>query len=267
MFDWLGDFGDWVGNLGSSIGSGLGGLFGDFSLGGSSSNLGSVSNLSDYVPAYTGGDFSSFLSNNANLIGSSGLNPGEWDWMKGGNVGSPLGNISIPGLADIGGGLAQYLMSRNNSKETRDTANRASASADPFASERAFYQEQLKRMYTDPNYLLSIPGYSKGLNTGIEQVKRNSAKAGRLDSGNINYDLLDYGTKYALDQFNNQSNLLTASGANINGGTASANAIMQGNADAQKQSAYGLQALFNPWEKANTDRMAKERIAEKGNYL
>lgn len=276
MFDWLSDFGSFLGDIGTNISDSLSNLFGgssDIVPLAESANMWYDPTLNNPLidSSAIGYGTSGFL----NSIGTNGFNPtdivnnatasGGYDWIKGGNI----GGVSIPGVMGAVGGIAQYLNGRNNASDTRDATNRAAAAADPFASQRAIYQEQLRKMMLDPSgYLNNIPGYRAGMDAGIEQVKRNAAKAGRLDSGNINYDLLDYGTKYALDQFNKQQDALGGfAGANINGGGAAANSIMQGNLDAQKQTAYGLQALFAPWKEASANADLSAKIKELANTL
>ncbi len=249
MFDWLGDFGDWLGDSWDSV----------------SNNF---SNFGDSLSNMFGGGYKMPAADYANggldAVAGSSILPGEWDWMKGGS----LGGLSIPGLPSMIGGLAQYMQGNSNSNKTADATNRAVAAADPFAGQRPQYQEMLRQLYTNPDYLKSIPGFGAGMNAGTEAIRRNAAKSGRLDSGNVNYDLLDYGNKYAMDQFNTQAKQLGAlSGADINGGSAAASAIQQGNLDAQKQSAYGLQALFNPWKIADAKDSLNNAINNYGNGL
>lgn len=284
MFDWLSSAGDWLSGLGSDIGDwfsgGIGGTSGGIDLGsfGGSSGL-DIGSLGDFSGGASGFDWTSntpwaagidtglgtsfdipttsFLSDYANNVSS--IMPGEWDWMKGGKI----GGLQVPGLVEGGLGLAKYLMNRGDASQTRSTGQQAATAADPFASQRALYQQKLWELYNNPNALQSVPGYQTGLNTGLDQIRRNAAKSGRLDSGNINYDILDYSTKYALDQYNEQAKQLAGlSGANIGNTGAAAQALMQSNQDAQKLSAYGLQALADPWKTANASGTLADQLSK-----
>lgn len=88
--------------------------------------------------------------------------------------------------------------------------------------------------------LSSLPGFSQGLDWGLDAVSRRLAAGGSGGSGNELFELFDYGQKYARDawqqEWANRFNLATmgqnaATGAGqalISGGQSGANALVAG---------------------------------------
>jgi len=263
--NWLGDLGSTISSWGSDFANHFSNLFPSSSTAkealppnltgsfGGASNMFTGPTIESALPSSAINDYSNAMS-----TASNSLMPGEWDWMKGGTI----GGMKVPGLLEGGLGLAKYLQSSGQADQTRSTGTQAAQVADPFGTQRALYQQKLRDLYSNPDLIKAIPGYGAGLNAGTDAIRRNAAKSGRLDSGNINYDLMDYSTKYAMDQFNNQAQQLAGlSGAGINPSEAS-KMLYQSNQDAQKQSAYGLQALADPWKDANNTDKLNQRIAQ-----
>lgn len=211
-----------------------------------------------------------YLGNYANSMpqGTSDSGSSGWDWTRGGQTQTPFGMVNVPGIGAIGGGLAQFLMNNRNASQNNALAARTAQMQDPFGSQRQIYQGELQRMMTDPNYMRSIPGYQGAFDQGMEAVRRNAAKFGRLDSGNLNYDLQDYGRNFALNQFNNQQQTLgQLGGAGFNGGSGAASALQAAQEAGQKQQAYGLQALVDPWKQASANATLGTNVANYGKTL
>lgn len=122
MFDWLGDFGSWLGdswdsvaNTFSNVGDSLGGMFGG--AGNITAEQAANAGFSNVADAAASGMFSGgSLSSLAN-----GILPGEWGGMPGSS------GFSLPGVTSAIGGLAQYMMGNKNASQTRDAAARAAA--------------------------------------------------------------------------------------------------------------------------------------------
>lgn len=270
--DWLGDLGTWLSDSFSGIGDWFKGLTNWGS--GSLANLGGFTDSGgNWVPNLpsSGVDYLNYASNwgdtalpgtiesaigsgaindysgiyNTAGTGGNSLMPGEWDWMKGGKI----GGMQMPGLLEGGLGLAKYLMNQSMANNTRQSGQQAAQmSQGPFASQYALYQQKLRDLYAHPEGVANIPGYQAGLNSGVEQIRRNNAKMGRLDSGNINYDLLNFGSKYAMDQFNAQAQQLAGlSGVNMGNYGQAGKALYDSNREANMLDAYGLQALADPF--------------------
>lgn len=224
----------------------------------------------DYSNSFSPSNDLGYLGNYANSMpqGTPSGGSGGWDWMGGGQTSTPFGMVNVPGIGAIGSGLAQYLMNNRNASQNNALVQRTAQMQDPFGSQRQIYQGDLQRMMTDPNYMKSIPGYQGAFDQGMEAVRRNAAKAGRLDSGNINYDLQDYGRNFALNQFNNQQQTLgNLGGSQFNGGSAAASALQAAQEQGQKQQAYGLQALVDPWKQAQANATLGTNVANYGKTL
>lgn len=96
----------------------------------------------------------------------------------------------------------------------------AQQAADPFASQRPYYQGQLAALMSNPNQVLpNTPGYQ----AGIDAVMRSGAAAGQLGSGNMQANLLQYGGNIYQQQ---EQILAQLSGANT-GSPAAAGQIAQ----------------------------------------
>jgi hypothetical protein len=94
-------------------------------------------------------------------------------------------------------------------QQQQQLAKQLQASADPFASQRGQYQQQLAVLNANPSSMTSLPGYQAGL----EAVQRSGAAQGYTGSGNMMAGL----AKYGQDFFNQQQQTLGGfAGAGIN---------------------------------------------------
>jgi hypothetical protein len=126
--------------------------------------------------------------------------------------GGPQAN-KVPGLENLVGGLWQYFTQKDNAGNLNNATNAAIERTDPFGPERSFYQGELRKLFTDPNYLQSTPGYQ----AGIQQVNRRNAKLGQMFSGQNAIDNINFGTDQQLKL---SGPLLQAAGAGITPGYA-----------------------------------------------
>jgi hypothetical protein len=114
----------------------------------------------------------------------------------------------------------------------------AAAAADPFASQRAQYQDQLSKLVSDPSSITSTPGYQFQLQQGLNAVNGQMASSGYLNSGNRLSALNQEGQNFASTQLQNQELFLAQlAGANI-GSPSAAGSILQ-NQNTANQSAAG----------------------------
>jgi hypothetical protein len=106
-------------------------------------------------------------------------------------------------------------------------ASGAAAAADPFADQRAQYQDQLSKLMKDPSSITSDPGYQFQLKQGLDAVNGSMGAAGYLNSGNRLTALTKYGQDYASTQLQNKELFLAQlAGANV-GSPGTAGQIMQ----------------------------------------
>lgn len=110
---------------------------------------------------------------------------------------------------------------------------------DPFASQRAQYQQQLAALAADPSLITKDPSYAAGL----QAVMRSQAAAGYLGSGNMMTALMDYGGNFYNSAI---SRLAGLAGANISPVGTGINARVQANtamSQALASIGFGLKAL------------------------
>jgi len=118
-------------------------------------------------------------------------------------------------------------------------AQSAANAADPFASQRGQYQQQLSNLINNPSSITSTPGYQFGLQQSQNAVEGSAAANGMVNSGNVLNALSTNAQGYAATQLNNQELLLAQlSGANV-GSPGTAGQILQ-NQNTQNQQAAGV---------------------------
>jgi hypothetical protein len=116
--------------------------------------------------------------------------------------------------------------------------SKAADAADPFASERGAYQDDLRSLMTGA-FKPSDPSYQWRFNQGMEGVNRGAAASGLLRSGNRLAALEDYGQGQASTEYANQfSRLSQLAGANIGSPAAAAQIIQK---DSANSAAYTQQ--------------------------
>lgn len=66
------------------------------------------------------------------------------------------------------------------------------------------YQDQLKKMLTDPKAFQGTPGFKFALDSGLDAAKRKMASMGMGNSGNALAELTKLGTGMAMQDYGNQ---------------------------------------------------------------
>lgn len=140
-----------------------------------------------------------------------------------GAVGSAVAGAVVSNV--IGGGATAAVNAVTGTGGTAGT-QAAQAAADPFASQRGQYQQQLQSMMTPgSNFQAQDPSYNFRLQQGEQAVNAGAASSGMLNSGNRLQALQSYGQNMASTEFQNQyARLSQLSGAN-SGSTGTAGQI------------------------------------------
>jgi hypothetical protein len=84
----------------------------------------------------------------------------------------------------------------------------AAALADPFRSQRPYYQEQLKQLQQDPSKYLSSSAFQNILGSTLDQAGRAMSARGQYGSGNYDNELMRSGTRVGLDYIDKEKNFL-----------------------------------------------------------
>lgn len=160
-----------------------------------------------------------------------------------------MGGAALPIIAGAGliGSIYEGEQNRkaaNSASDAQIAASReASALADPFRGERGYYAGELKKLMTDPNYVLESPVYKAEMESGMSAVERSMGAKGLLKSGGRLTALQDYGSGLTGNLFFQYANLLSglsgtsanpAAGASIlsQGATNAANTRLAGETNA-----------------------------------
>ena len=231
--------GEGSGILGSSLGDwGLGELF-DAPWGVNPSGSGGDMGWLDGILSDTGsfpGEFNPLSTDPSSL----------WQTVTSGNTGlSGLLNSLTQswgkqlGWADLLGGLTSFWSQRQSSNRLEDIARQAAAMSDPFASQRGFYQNQLKSLWTDPNFMANNPA----IQAGGDILARRNAKLGQLYSGNAMTDIANY---MGTQQLNYSNALGQLAGAGFGPGYAGMN-FQQGMTGANQARMNSLDSLLYPF--------------------
>ena len=104
-------------------------------------------------------------------------------------------NSPVKGLMNLASGI--YGLNQSN----------AGNAADPFAAQRAQYQQQLQFLMQNPSSVQQLPGYQAGL----DAINRSNAAQGYTGGGKAHVDLLNYGGSIYNQQL---QNLMQLAGAN-----------------------------------------------------
>lgn len=146
------------------------------------------------------------------------------------------------------GSLLGYQQQNDYADKLSEAMKYAADKADPFASQRPFYQGELKSMYTDPNYF-NNSALLKGQNANaINDTTRALASQGYNMSGNVPMEvaqrLQNNNMTYALDLMNKTGGY---AGAGFGPGAAGTIAAQGGQAaaGAANQGNFALGNMFN----------------------
>lgn len=100
----------------------------------------------------------------------------------------------------------EYAGANQYGKDMADAMKYAVDKADPFASQRPFYQGELNKMFTDPNYFNNAPLLKGANQNAINDTSRALAAQGYNMSGNVPMEiaqrLQNNNMTYGLDLMN-----------------------------------------------------------------
>lgn len=187
-----------------------------------------------------GGTAASTASTAANSSGGFGA---FLDSMFGGGIAAAgtAGGITATGslFRDLlGGGLDLY-----SANQRENAAEQAARLADPFASQRPQYQEDLAALMADPSSINQDPAYQFRRDSGQAALERSLSARGYLNSGNLMTELTKYGGEAASEELDKQRRFLAElSGAGFGPGTAGSN-YMQGQQGSLAQRYQGMSQL------------------------
>jgi hypothetical protein len=104
-----------------------------------------------------------------------------------------------------GGGADVESMYNRQANQTLGVGNVAASMADPFATERKGYQNQLRSLMANPGEFASSPAYQFSYNQGLNALQRK----GGVRSGNKLAALMNYGQEKASQLYFPQAQLLS----------------------------------------------------------
>lgn len=156
----------------------------------------------------------------------------------------------------------------NTNKNQKKAGGAAANAADPFASERGAYQDDLRTLMNG-EFKTSDPSYQWRFKQGMEGVNRGAAASGLLRSGNRLAALEDYGQNQASTEYANQfSRLSQLAGANVGSPSAAAQHIASDSAN--RNAAYQQMAekaapyIQNWWNSMNSSTPPPSTAGETG---
>lgn len=130
--------------------------------------------------------------------------PGFWDYV----FDPKTVRQAVTGQV-VGAGI-NAITGRRTANQLEGVGRAGAAAADPFASQRPFYQGLQRQVWEDPNFVASTPGYLAGLNS----LNARSAKLGQMFSGQNAQDLTNFGMGQQMNLSNALSPLSGASTGN-----------------------------------------------------
>lgn len=120
-------------------------------------------------------DFSSSIGSALTPAGATAGTGGAFSWLE--NI------LNNPLALNALGGIANQLFN-NTPEKLKENAQTGAAMADPFATQRPFYQGELLNIYNNPNYLETTPWYKGLRDTTLNDVSRSMAARGYNMSSN-----------------------------------------------------------------------------------
>jgi len=239
----LGAMGSSWGALGSSIMSGAGAVgkgllgVGKSMLGGLTGGMSGTGTFGSKLMAGAKSLGKSYIKKQLTAKGLGGVmnafgaqpedDTSEYDgWFPGGGGGGEGEGGSMlrnpDGSVNWGGALMTGLdayQSYKGGKDLRDAGNKAAALANPFASQRPYYGEQLKKLQKDPSSIANTPAYKFAQSEGEKSIGRLSAATGKRLSGERMGDVIEFNNNLAGQMFYKEQDRLAAlAGSGLSGG-------------------------------------------------
>jgi len=180
------------------------------------------------------GDLGSIFGSLGGGGGGGGILPGSAATPIG--IPPPSGGLSgiLGGLSGSGWGsvakIGLSLYDLYSAEQQRKLAEQLMAQVDPFASQRAYYANQLALLQSNPAaYMANDPSYKFMMDQGLEAIRRRMAAGGYANSGNELLALQEYGQGLASQTLAQEKQRLAAlAGAGINGGATAAELALLG---------------------------------------
>lgn len=115
----------------------------------------------------------------------------------------------LSGIGSLGAlGTSLYDLFGTGGNSLSGLTQNAAQAADPFASQRPQYMQQLQGLMTNPSSFQLSPAAQAQMTLGSENLARQQAAQGYLGSGNILGALQKYGQQVASGDYYNQLNEL-----------------------------------------------------------
>ena len=160
-------------------------------------------------------------------------------------LGSFMDSVSsnpIMKALQAGQGIAG-IVSGMTSTQGMISPEQARAMADPFASSRQQYIDQLNALMANPSLTTSTPGYQFNLQQGLAGIDARQAKSGVSRTGAGDIGVQQYGQQQAMSSFDQQvKNLSGLSGASVNPAQGATAALTAQNQQVSQRNA-GWQAI------------------------
>src|SRR5208282_3163689 len=145
-------------------------------------------------------------------------------------IGGPAGAAIGAGLGgSLGSSVAGASTQSGLAKSQESLAGLQQYESSTIFGEQQGYESQLNKLIADPSSVTSLPGYQFNLSQGEQSVARQFGP--QAGSGAEGAALTQYGQNYAMNTFNQQSNLLmNLAGINVNpaGGLAASSSSLSG---------------------------------------
>jgi len=200
----------------SVIGGGLAAGYGATALTGGAGTGAALGGGAVDLGTASGADLSAFYGGtDAGATLGSGAGAAAGGSAAAGGLGSSLtslltGKASLPQYAQLLASL--YGLYQGNQLQSM------AKNADPFGPYRAGFAQQLQQLMANPSSVTSLPGYQASMQAGEQSLTRNLASQGLTGSGTAASSLVNYGSQFEMQAFQQQlQNLMGLSGANING--------------------------------------------------
>ena len=134
------------------------------------------------------------------------------------------------------GGYDIYSALAGGSQGDIGRAKESAAMADPFASQRPQYQQQLQQLMTDPNSFKQDPGYQFALSQGQQAISgASNALYGGTRAGALYPELAKYTEGYAAQNYDNRIQQLMQMAGVQSGSPGTAGALNAGGYQNQGQ--------------------------------
>jgi hypothetical protein len=137
--------------------------------------------------------------------------------------------------AAVAGSVVSSVLAPDQATAGQGATSGAAGAADPFASQRPQYQQQLQDMMKPgASFNATDPAYQASFSEGQRSLESAAAAGGGFGSGAEKAALVKYGSDQAATQFSNQfSRLSQLAGANVGSPAAAGQLVAQGNQQQQ----------------------------------